>query len=94
MLVRHSAIVTGFRMWERVMRILVVLAFLTLTGCQTVEHLAARDDGACKSYGFQFGTDGYAACRMRLQEQRAEINQRQADRMVAAGTAMMAMPTH
>ena len=76
------------------MRILVVLAFLAVTGCVSREQLSARDDGACKSYGFQFGTDGYAACRMRFEEQRAEANQRRADNMVAVGTAMMTMPTH
>lgn len=60
------------------MKVLGTILFASLVaGCSTmgaaptIEQVAANDDAQCLSYGFKFGTDGYANCRLQLQQSRA-----------------------
>ena len=46
--------------------LVVIVAMLALTACNTRERVEARLDNRCRSYGFQPGTEGYANCRMQL----------------------------
>lgn len=56
----------------------VMLGVVTLSACQTIdphvaaEHLAAKQDATCRSWGHTKGTSGYANCRqtLHLQEER------------------------
>lgn len=61
------------------MRVGMALFLLLLAACDTAADDAARkaqidsrDDATCRGYGLQFGTDAYAQCRERLQQQRAD----------------------
>ena len=56
--------------------VLVVTAGLALVGCKTVEE---RHHAECIGYGFSKGTDGYATCRMTLDQNRKAA----VDRMLA-----------
>lgn len=49
---------------------LACIGALALAGCATSEELASRDDAACTSYGYRVGTDGYANCRLSMDQQR------------------------
>lgn len=46
--------------------IVVAVALLGLAGCD----LDKQDDARCQSYGLSIGDDGYAQCRLSIQQQR------------------------
>jgi hypothetical protein len=50
-------------------------ACVALGGCVSQQELAARDDATCNSYGLQYGSPGYADCRMRIAENRQQALQ-------------------
>lgn len=52
---------------------------------QQAEVLSSRDDQTCSGYGFQAGSEGYAACRMQLAQGREAVRQQQ---VMAASAAM------
>ena len=58
----------------------VLLCATTLTAC-----IPMRDK--CADYGFQFGSEGYANCRMQVDQQREENFQRTLDRLHATAAA-------
>ncbi len=54
-----------------------VVALIALMGCesqaQMETRLAGRDAMKCQSYGFNPGTEGYANCRMRTEQNRQRL---------------------
>jgi hypothetical protein len=54
----------------------IVLAAAGLSGCmsdaEVQAHLAAIDNGKCKSYGARFGTPAYTQCRAQLDAARTQ----------------------
>lgn len=43
---------------------------VVLAGCNTPEKVAADHDAYCRKFGFVPGTDGYANCRMTVENHR------------------------
>lgn len=86
---------------------IVLIALLGLCGCVSQQQMAARqaaqkastnqaDDTQCRSYGVAPGSDGYVACRMNLNNNRAtaeQINainqQRNSAAMMSTGAAIL-----
>jgi hypothetical protein len=63
---------------------------------QTPEQLAAArndsDNSTCRTYGLEFGSQGYAQCRMQIQAQRNAENMQRAERCAQAHTAAAGVP--
>lgn len=56
------------------MRFILVLGLAgALSGCMTAEERMARDNDQCLSYGVQRGSPAYVDCRMKLDQNRANI---------------------
>jgi hypothetical protein len=55
---------------------LLALAGVMLAGCQTPEERLAIRQSRCEGYGFHLGTDGYAQCLMRLDQEDRALDQR------------------
>jgi hypothetical protein len=49
------------------------VALSLLTGCVTSEQRIAQDDTQCLSYGVPKGSPAYVQCRMKLDENRANL---------------------
>lgn len=54
--------------------------------------MAANDDAKCQSYGLQPGSEGYAQCRMNLDNQRAQMAAALAPRVFIPLPALPAAP--
>lgn len=61
-----------------IMKNVIVLAVLLLTGCMTRDERmaadSARDDQQCLSYGAKRGTDAHVACRAQLEGARRQAD--------------------
>ena len=42
-----------------------LFAAIALTACASPEQVRAEDEGRCRSYGFQTGTEAFAQCMQR-----------------------------
>lgn len=66
------------------------LVAAALSGCAsmsgpTAEEIAAADDYKCQDYGYKRGTDGYAQCRMQMDQQRAQARAAMAAAYLGSG---------
>ncbi|WP_293678343.1 hypothetical protein [uncultured Phenylobacterium sp.] len=70
------------------MRYVGILLGMALAGCAsspTAEEIAASDDYRCQDYGYSRGTEGYAQCRMQIDQQRAQARAAMAAAYLGAG---------
>ena len=70
-------------MKDRLMRILYVLAVLSLSACVSAEEWARRDHEACLGYGFKAGTEAYSNCLMQTAQAREADRGRRAQAAAA-----------
>jgi hypothetical protein len=73
----------------------ILAAGLALSGCVTAEEMAAQvaDDGDCRSYGAEPGSQAYFQCRMTKSQQHdyvAAIQRQQANEQMNRGFAIIA----
>lgn len=56
------------------LRLLAAFTLLALAGCgPTTAELAAQDTAKCENYGFTPGSQGFASCRMHLDQHRQQM---------------------
>ena len=67
------------------MKLAILLVILALPGCissaERQARWAAADENQCVGYGFTQGTDQFASCRMRLDQNRRQRIQNALDSM-------------
>jgi len=89
---------TSKRNARMLLGIAVALALGACHSGQRPEQLAAArdnsDDATCRSYGLEFGSQGYAQCRMQIQAQRNAENVQRAERCAQAQTAAAGTPVN
>jgi hypothetical protein len=68
------------------MRLLLCAGLVALAGCASTEERAASDDQKCLGYGMTPGSDGYAGCRMTIDQNRVQAREM---KKAAAGAAVV-----
>jgi hypothetical protein len=69
-----------------------VCLIASLAACQTTNQLAQQDDLKCTSFGLKPGTQGYAQCRLSMNQDHSADQAREDDRredMLFTGLAML-----
>ena len=82
---------------KRLLLAAAVTAGFALSGCVTAQEMAAQvaaaDDGDCRSYGAEPGSQTYFQCRMTKSQQHeyvAAVQQQQANEQINRGLAIIA----